>query len=371
MSNYDEYKRYFIILQEDTKGYSVSQGKTPAGYVKIEIKNNISKVNVFVQNIKSDKDIEYKIVLAAPAKNTGISIGRIIVDKNGRGDLTCELPTANILDSGCNISEFVAAFVCHQKSFPLSGYIGKEKIDWKKNVNIINERQEAPKSVEVFMEEVGEKQEIIARDKEIKEEKIEEIVEEEQIVEEPIVEEEIVEQEIEEPEEIIEQPVEEEIIVEEKIEEIVEQEIIVEEKRETCEDSIDYTKLNKYLKCLRRFKPFGEDECMWFYVDCNIKKLSKVMIKCQGETLPMIFPFTQDSYYMINHNSYIIGIKYDHEGRCIKYLIYGIPGKYNTEQKRLYKSLGFRDYKKECNTSNGYYLMYFDLDKCDICDNLL
>ena len=52
MASNNEYKRYFIILQEDDKGYEMSPGKTPTGYVKIEIKNNKVRLNAFIQNIK-------------------------------------------------------------------------------------------------------------------------------------------------------------------------------------------------------------------------------------------------------------------------------------------------------------------------------
>ncbi|HCJ56715.1 MAG TPA: hypothetical protein DHV55_04660, partial [Clostridiaceae bacterium] len=60
-----EYKRYFIILQEEDKGYEMTAGKIPTGYVKIEIKKNRVKVGGFIQNMKSDTKSKYKLNLLA------------------------------------------------------------------------------------------------------------------------------------------------------------------------------------------------------------------------------------------------------------------------------------------------------------------
>lgn len=44
LANKKSYSRYFIILQEDEKGHSISPEKQSSGYAKIEMKNDKCKV---------------------------------------------------------------------------------------------------------------------------------------------------------------------------------------------------------------------------------------------------------------------------------------------------------------------------------------
>ena len=69
MASNNEYKRYFIILQEDEKGYEMSPGKIPTGYVKIEVKNNKVRLNAFIQNLRIEEQIDYRLILVDQQKS--------------------------------------------------------------------------------------------------------------------------------------------------------------------------------------------------------------------------------------------------------------------------------------------------------------
>lgn len=143
MSANNEYKRYFIILQEDDKGYEISPGKIPTGYLKIEAKNGRVKLNAFIQNVKVEDMAEYRLILVAPGRKLGVDVGKIIIDTSGRGELYYELESDNVLKSGVNISEFLVAAVTSGVSIPLSGYSGRDKIEWKGKYEVVNRAKAA------------------------------------------------------------------------------------------------------------------------------------------------------------------------------------------------------------------------------------
>lgn len=145
MSVNNEYKRYFIILQEDEKGFEFSAGKMPTGYVKIEVKNGKGKLTAFIQNVKSDERLEYRLLLVAPNRRTAVDVGKAIIDGSGRGEIYYEFESDNVLGSGLNISEYMVAAVSAGNGLPLSGYVGRDKLDWKNKYEIINRSKEPRK----------------------------------------------------------------------------------------------------------------------------------------------------------------------------------------------------------------------------------
>ncbi len=138
MASNNEYKRYFIILQEDDKGYEMSPGKLPTGYVKIEVKNSKVRLNTFVQNVKHEEGIEYRLILVASGKKLAVDAGKILIDSSGRGELSHEFESDNVLKSGLNIADFTVAAVSSGVSIPLSGYTGRDKLEWKGKYDIVN-----------------------------------------------------------------------------------------------------------------------------------------------------------------------------------------------------------------------------------------
>jgi len=137
----NEYKRYFIILQEDEKGYEMSPGKTPTGYVKLEVKNGKVKLNAFIQNVKLEDRIEYRLILVSANKKLAVDIGKIMIDNSGRGELSYELESDNVLKSGMSIGDFTVAAVTSGESVPLSGYTGRDKLEWKGRYDVVNRQK--------------------------------------------------------------------------------------------------------------------------------------------------------------------------------------------------------------------------------------
>lgn len=134
----NEYKRYFIILQEDDKGYEMAAGKIPTGYAKIEIKNGKGKLTAYAQNVKYGEKVDYRMLLIAPTKKAAVDMGRLVVDSSGRGELNVEFDADNVMKSGMSISDFMVAAVQTSTSIPLSGYTGRDKIQWKNSYHIVN-----------------------------------------------------------------------------------------------------------------------------------------------------------------------------------------------------------------------------------------
>ncbi|HYF81477.1 MAG TPA: hypothetical protein VEB00_00410 [Clostridia bacterium] len=147
MASNNEYKRYFIILQEDDKGYELSPGKIPTGYVKIEVKNSKVRLNAFIQNVKIEDRIEYRLILVSSGKKQAIDVGKILIDSSGRGELSYELESDNVLKSGLNIGDFTVAAVTAGATVPLSGYTGRDKLEWKGRYEVVNRQKthEAPR----------------------------------------------------------------------------------------------------------------------------------------------------------------------------------------------------------------------------------
>ena len=151
----NEYKRYFVILQEDDKGYEMAAGKIPTGYAKIEIKNNRGKLTAYAQNVKYGEKIDYRMLLIAPGKKAAVDMGRLMVDGSGRGELNVEFDADNVLKSGMSISDFMVAAVQTNTATPLSGYTGRDKIQWKNSYHIINKPQDRIDKKQQVIEEVA------------------------------------------------------------------------------------------------------------------------------------------------------------------------------------------------------------------------
>ena len=100
MAQKKEYSRYFIILQEDEKGYSLSNDKIPSGYVKLELKSDKCKVSYYVQNLKRGNSPYYMLLVCnkKDAKKL-IKVSEMNIDEFGRTETSFEYPADNIADT--------------------------------------------------------------------------------------------------------------------------------------------------------------------------------------------------------------------------------------------------------------------------------
>lgn len=420
----NEYKRYFIILQEDDKGYEMSPGKIPTGYVKIEVKNSKVRLNAFIQNIKFENRIEYRLILVASGKKLAVDIGKIIIDSNGRGELSYELESDNVLKSGLRIEDFNVAAISSGVSVPLSGYTGREKLEWKGKYDIVNRKtdQEAPRidkkiQIEEIMPEVPEPpihvpiapipEPIVAEQPvpvpEIPMEVPEEMPSIMEVVPEPESEPEVaVQPPVMEPVHVHESKVEIEIVMpkcppmapmeepceieKEKIECEDIHQYYCEDDEEEYEHHNDYAeypyysggmyrRLKRVLRSLRRYEPFEKQRGYnWFKVGDDIYEINSVTVPYMGYMMPMGYPFMSEGCsMMIDRKDYILGVKYDDkeedddDGRLIKYLLFGVPSIYSKKNEQYYKSRGFMEFKPHKSKGYGYFILCLNLRSGLLC----
>ncbi|MDF2891964.1 MAG: hypothetical protein K0R80_2331 [Clostridia bacterium] len=94
------------------------------------------------------------MLLIAPAKKAAVDMGRLMVDGGGRGELNVEFDADNVMKSGMDISEFMVAAVKTNTATPLSGYTGRDKMQWKNSYHIINKPQDRIDKTQQMIEEV-------------------------------------------------------------------------------------------------------------------------------------------------------------------------------------------------------------------------
>jgi hypothetical protein len=130
------YSRYFIILQEDEKGYALGSDKLPSGYAKLEIKNEKCKISYYVQNLKKESS-PYFMVLICNKKDVKkiIRIGELNIDEHGRTEVSYEYPVENVANCSIGVDKVVgAAIVRFMNSNVISvmnGFTSTEIPEWK------------------------------------------------------------------------------------------------------------------------------------------------------------------------------------------------------------------------------------------------
>jgi len=172
------YSRYFIILQEDEKGYSLDSGKIPSGYAKLEMKNSKCKISYYVQNLRKEKQPYYMVLICGKKEvNKIIKVGKVNIDDHGRLDISHEFDMDNIADTGISSEKIIGAaivkFLDTNVISIMSGFSTTDKpIEWKgyKIADSSNEKKEA--RAEVVVNEFDEYEQGIELIKVSKQEKV-------------------------------------------------------------------------------------------------------------------------------------------------------------------------------------------------------
>jgi hypothetical protein len=186
VANKKSYNRYFIIFQEEDKGYGIAIDKQPTGYTKIETRNGKAKVTVYAQNLIKEKG-PYMCYLIDATKNPAVlaKMGEVKVDDTGRGETWWEHKEDDVADTGVAVDRFnVACVAVEGEEFvsPLAGYIGKDKVLWKDKIVSKPRSAGNEEMTEVIPENKA--VENVAEETDVKEEVIEEKVEVEELDEE-------------------------------------------------------------------------------------------------------------------------------------------------------------------------------------------
>ncbi|WP_129599022.1 hypothetical protein [Anaerophilus nitritogenes] len=167
-----KFRRYFIILGHEDKGFENKEGKLPKGYTKIETRNGKGVLSHYIENMKYFEDAKYmyKGYLIGTKDNIYVENGTFIIDQYGKGEVTWKFDPENMDGKGHSIEDFnVIAIMAkpreHGKegSTPLVGFIDKKKVAFKhvmeeKDQKILSnvENLEATKSIEKEKEEIKE-----------------------------------------------------------------------------------------------------------------------------------------------------------------------------------------------------------------------
>ncbi len=137
MPSRKSYNRFFIILQEDQKGYGLDSNRTPSGYAKLEMRNDRAKTSFYVQDIKKQNGPYYMVLIAQG--NGGnrelINLGQINIDEGGKADISNEHDVNNIASTNIGMDKIQGAGICRisgTKVNPvMAGFIcGEELNNW-------------------------------------------------------------------------------------------------------------------------------------------------------------------------------------------------------------------------------------------------
>lgn len=407
MAQKKSYSRYFIILQEDEKGYSLSSDKVASGYAKLELKNDKCKISYYVQNLKKEM-APYYMMLICNKKDVKkiIKISEMNIDDYGRADIFYEYPANNIAGSNIAMDKVSGAAIVklidNSIVSVMSGFASTEMPEWKK-FDMIEDKNRTADAEEI------EEEKIVVEEKSIfdkyeesiersKQEQIKENIDDKEVNNKEIDDKETVEnlrqdedteplvqgqkEEVtetprqDEETDIVESLDEEKIVVDNRKDEEVEKtsndsfqstDVEVEQFRDNTKEVVDYPRGStaKFFRSLTE----GLDEtgdicedikrCKWYRVNVNdIQDMYD--ISNYNRYTAIYYPMISYYPYIRKYNHYLIGYKCDKSGE-VKYLVYGVPGTKDRMEQPYRGKSGFVTWIPMRSTADlGYWLMFYD-----------
>ncbi|WML36519.1 hypothetical protein [Clostridium sp. OS1-26] len=417
------YSRYFIILQEDEKGYSISSDKVVSGYAKLEVKNEKCKISYYVQNLKKEL-APYYMMLICNKKEVKkiIKIGEMNIDDYGRADISYDYPIDNVGGSGISVDKVSGAAIVklldNNILGVMSGFASTEIPDWKLFAVIEDKTRESqediveePRSIFDKYEEsieaakLSENKENVIEDEEItrqdESEEVECVVLEENAEQlrenkndqvEELTREEERQQDVEAEELTREEERQQDVEVEELAREEERQQDIEEENiklenedvqvanredsseellRESKDEAYDYPRgsTGDFFRSLTD----GFEEITDMASDIKRSKWYRVSVDQVEEMYDtsnynrytiVYYPMISYYPYFRKHGHYAVGYKCDKQGK-VKYLVYGIPGLRGREYQPYGGKTGFVTWVPAKSAYGdrsdfGYWLMFYD-----------
>jgi len=368
------YSRYFIILQEDEKGYSLDSDKIPSGYAKLEMKNNKCKISYYVQNLRKEKQ-PYHMILICGKKDVNkiIKLGKLNIDDYGRVDISNEYDMENIADTGISAEKIVGAaivkFLDTNVVSIMSGFSTTDKpIEWKnyKLAECIKEKKET--RIDDVINEFDEYEQNIELIK-IKSDEVENDNLEVNVMQRVEVEDIKITESLEE--EIKAKQPEDEFEVNRHKNKKEDKED-KEDKKYDC-DKGDYPKgaMGDFFKAVAQgfneIPDFSKEIkwCKWYKVPVSSLENMYDFSDYNKYTIayyPMICYYP----YIRNHKSFMLGYKCDSTGK-MKYIVYGIPGTKSKVHQPYGGKTGFVTWISNSeNDEMGHWLMFYDFKKSTI-----
>lgn len=413
MAQKKSYSRYFIILQEDEKGYSLASDKIASGYAKLETKNDKCRISYYVQNLKKEKTPYYMMLICNKKgiKNI-IKIGEMNIDDYGRADTCYEYPIVDVASSGISMDKVsgaaIARILDNNIISVMSGFSSTEIPDWRSfelvgdgNYQVQEEVNE--EEVKVRQKDVIEKEE--HREKSIFD-KYEESIEKAKMDREKAESENKTEEEDKQVLNEMEDEEDKDVFMD-KGEENISEDISDSEVRETIKDKNIILEDDLKDKDTVYVDDFTEEHCE--KSQCNncegkdnlinrnyqtrssgnffkelvhgfkeVKNLNKELKRCKWYKVPansiedmynmddynryvlVYYPMIGYYPYIKKHLHYLTGYKFDKNNK-VKYLIYAIPGTNSKKDQPYGGKSGFVTWiPKEGKDSMGYWLMFYD-----------
>ncbi len=419
MAQKKNYSRYFIILEEDEKGYSLGVDKSASGYVKLENKNGKCKISYYVQNIKKQSS-PYHMVLICNKKGSKdiIKIGEMNIDEYGRADICYEYPVDNIGNCGINADKISGAaivkFLDSNIISVMSGFSTTDIPAWK-SFSIVESKERKKEDIkeekvnktifdkyEETIEEIKTKDNSINKDENNKVESVQEHKEKNLHSEnrekgkdiEESNEKDLDSKDREKDGDIKgfnEKDLDSEGRKEDKnIKEYDEKDLDSEDREkgkdieESNEKDLEKTKKaiekNEDEKRNKQNIPIGlegkyfrslvEDldtvdnitdeikNCIWYKMD--VKDEDDMRNTCNYDKFMVLYnPMLGYYSYIKKHGHYILGYKCDSSGN-MKYLVYGIPGDKTRKDQPFKGKSGFVTWIESKENNLGYWLMFYD-----------
>ncbi|ENK0838158.1 hypothetical protein AB2Z22_001487 [Clostridium botulinum] len=381
MAQKKNYSRYFIILEEDEKGYSLGVDKSASGYVKLENKNGKCKISYYVQNIKKQSS-PYHMVLICNKKGSKdiIKIGEMNIDEYGRADICYEYPVDNIGNCGINADKISGAaivkFLDSNIISVMSGFSTTDIPAWK-SFSIIESKERKKEDIkeekvnktifdkyEETIEEIKTKDNNINKDEDNKVESVQEHKEKN------------LHSENREKGKDIKESNEKDLDSEDRekskdIEESNEKDL---EKIKKAIGKNENEKRNKQNIPIglegKYFRSLVEDldtvdnitdeikNCIWYKMD--VKDEDDMRNTCNYDKFMVLYnPMLGYYSYIKKHGHYILGYKCDSSGN-MKYLVYGIPGDKTRKDQPFKGKSGFVTWIESKENNLGYWLMFYD-----------
>ncbi|MGH4117814.1 hypothetical protein [Clostridium sp.] len=366
------YSRYFIILQEDEKGYSLDSEKIPSGYAKLEMKSNKCKISYYVQNLRKEKQPYYMILICGKKDvNKIIKLGKLNIDDYGRVDISHEYDVENIADTGISAEKIIGAaivkFLDNNVVSIMSGFSTTDKPnEWRnyKLADFNNEKKET--RTEAIINEFDEYEQSIELIKVESDDKVAQNDEVQKV-------------DIDQREDVMNIKYVENVQSGEKLDGLE-----VESKASQSEDDyyIDRHKKKKQddypkgamgdffkgvAKDFEEVSDFSKEIkwCTWYKVPVNNLENMYDFSDYNKYTIayyPMIYYYP----YIRNHKHFMLGYKCDSSGK-MKYIVYGIPGSRAKVHQPYGGKTGFVTWIQDKNSDvMGHWLMFYDPKKSTI-----
>lgn len=140
-----QFHRSFIILKAHDSGYSLRDGREPAGYGKLEIRNRSGRIQLYIQDMRpaDPKRAIYDVVLVSGSSDVEpVKLTSIQLPDNGRGEYEISFDPNDVKETGNRIGDYHALAVVERTldrndllGCPLIGYSDKRvDLDWSGRV---------------------------------------------------------------------------------------------------------------------------------------------------------------------------------------------------------------------------------------------